>query len=455
MIAECKRRMLPNGLRLLGVENRALHAFVCSVYVRVGPRFESSEQIGLSHFLEHMIMQGSEKFPDSNTIMRGVEDLGGVVDASTYAEYINVVFGVHRKHWRRVMDIAADVLLRPLFAEAEIEQEKQIVAQEIMQHRDRQGRNISTAELAHSIMFRGRVCEAGTRGDPDLLARFDRAAVQGHYRRYFRPENTVVCLAGGLDFDEVVGEVEERFGQMPSDGEEVGRPLAAVANRTGRSRAFYRQTEALPVAEVLLCHVAPGLGDRRHDAVRAASHLLGGGLSSRLFARVREELGLVYDIHSHLQSYSDTAAMEVFLTVGVENMPAAFEAALHVLRQTRADGFAADELARYKEAASCGMEMLCDQASPLADWFGRQELLLEPQHVRTPEEHVQRQQALTLGDLHAAMEEMASEAGVTLVAVGPYEERELTAMRGLLAAEEADAPGVNSERRDRAQEEEG
>jgi len=432
---ELQRCVLPNGLRILGVENRSLHSFVCSVYVRVGPRFEPPEQAGLSHFLEHMMVQGSERFPNSAAILRGVEDVGGIIDAGTYPGYIRIVFGVHRKHWRRVLEIAGDVLLHPLFDPGEIEREKLIVAQEISQHRDREGRNLSPGEIAHCLLFRGRVSEAGTRGSPAIMQRFDRAMVAAHYERYFVPDTMVVCVAGGLDFEETVAELAERLGALPPAAEPPTGPLPVAERPTERARAFYRPTEALTVSELLLSHRACGLRDERFDAVRAAGHLLGGGLSSRLFMRVREELGLVYQIDSHVQGYCDVSAFDLFLSVGSENLVPAFRAALEVLRSTTAEGFTAPELARYKESLRCGMDMLCDQPGHLTDWFGRQELLLGPDGVVTPRCYVERNERLTLEDLRAAMQEVCVPARSDLVCVGPYGPAE---REGLKEAFEAD-----------------
>ena len=216
VLGDYRREVLPNGLSVLGVEREDLHSFVCSVYARVGPRFEPPNETGLSHFLEHMLVQGSEKFPTSNAIMRGVEDLGGVIEAQTYPEMIRLVFAVHRKHWPEVMNIASDVVLRPLFDPAEVEQEKAIIAQEVLQNRDREGRNISASELAYELLFKDNVSEAGMRGSPQIMARFDRAMVDAHYRRFFVPANMVLCLAGGFDYDEVLGAVAEEFGRMAS-----------------------------------------------------------------------------------------------------------------------------------------------------------------------------------------------------------------------------------------------
>jgi predicted Zn-dependent peptidase len=428
-----RREVLPNGLSVLGVQREDLHSFVCSLYVRVGPRFEPEERTGLSHFLEHMLVQGSQKFPTSNAIMRGVEDLGGIIEAQTYPEMMRLVFGVHRKHWADVMEIAADVVLRPLFDPAEVEQEKAIIAQEIMHNRDREGRNISASELVHELLFKEQVSEAGTRGSPQIMAGFDRGMVEAHYRRFFVPGNMVVCLAGGFDFDEVLGAVAEEFGTM--DAGEAPR-LAGPEVGERRARSIYRTTEALPVVEALLSHHAYAAGEEAHDAARAVAQLLGGGLSSRLFSRVREELGLVYDITSHAHAFSDAGSLDVYLSVGVENLAAAFRATLEELRRVTEGNFDAAELARYKESVRCGMDILCDQPMHLADWFGRQELLLGPERVVTPPQYVEKQEALTLEVLHETMRHVFVETGANLAVVGPYGEKEKDELRRMMPAEE-------------------
>ncbi len=435
MSLEFRREVLPNGLPVVGVENPALHSFVCSASVHAGPRFEPPERTGLTHFLEHMLMQGSEDYPTFAEIMRQVEDLGGVVDGQTYPEYVKIIFGVHRKHWRRVMAIAGDVLLHPLLDEQEIEQEKSIIAQEISRHRDREGRNISVYELACGLLLEEKLNEAGTRGSPRIMRSFDRQLVRRHYEKFFRPNNMVLCLAGGFDFDEVIGEVKSTFGSMKPTDEKPQLHKPEVGRQ--RARAFYRSTEALPVVEALLCYRAYPLGDDRFDALRAVSELLGGGLTSRLFSRVREELALVYEVHSHLQAFSDTGALNVQMAAGVENSVKALQAGLEVIQEAAAEGFTPQELERYKESARCGMDILCDRPSRLVEWLGKQELLLGIGRVLTPQQFVQRQEELTVQDLAEVAEEVFVESGANLAAAGPMGQEEVTQMREIFPAEEA------------------
>jgi predicted Zn-dependent peptidase len=132
----------------------------------------------------------------------------------------------------------------------------------------------------------------------------------------------------------------------------------------------------------------------------------------------------------------------------VENLVDALEATLRVLREAAEEGFRPEELERYKEGARCGMEMLCDRATRLADWFGRQELLQGPGRVLTPQQYVERQEDLTLEALGAVMREVSAEHGVVLVVVGPFGDEEQGQLQELFPANvmESVSAGATSER---------
>ena len=441
MPGDYERRVLDNGLCVIGVRNPALHYVVCDVRVHAGYRFETPQQTGLTHFLEHMIHQGSRSFPSSSALLRAVEDLGGVIDASTGPESLDVSLGVHRRHWRKGLAILTDILLGPLFQPEEVEKEKKIVAQEIAEYRGERHRNISASELAYGLLFQEGFSELGVRGSLALLQRFDRTPLQEHYERFFIPENMVVSVAGAFEFEDVLAELAASLGRMPA-----GRPLPPLVQRPltrRRRRAVYRMTQRLPVVEIeMACH-AYGLGDPRFDAIQAATHILGGGLSSRLFIEVREERGLVYHIASMADGYSDTGSLNTVLNVEAESLLDAVSATLEVIARTAGEGVTAEELERYKESVRCGMEIMCDRPQGLADWFGRQELLLRPEQLLTPEAYVARHEALTEPKLLEVLGDVLADDSANLSVVGPFTEQQADSLRKLFPAEEVgrDAPG--------------
>jgi len=434
-----RREVLPNGLRIIGVEDPTVHSVIFMALVHTGPRFEGPGETGLTHFLEHLLMQGSEKYPSSTRIMREVEDLGGVIDASTMPEYLTASVALHRKHWDRGLEILSDVLLHPLLDEEEIEQEKQIVAQEIAEHRDRAGRNISASELAFSLAFKDEPDESGHRGTLGLLGSFDRQKVLSHYRRFFGPRNMVLCVSGDMDFDEVVEAVGEQFADADG-GEDPGqvRPPA----RPGTRRAIYRQTENMPVAEVVFGHPTWTIGDERFHSSRALSELLGGGMSSRLFTQVREGQRLVYQIQSSLQTYSDIGSLSTSLKADTDNLVPAVESTLRVMEELAEDGPAEDELERYKETARCGTEIMCDRPERVADWFGKQELLVESEHIMTPGEYLEQQEAITMERLGDTIEEVLQSDEARLAVVGPYEDEHEEKLKEAFPAEEVQLPAA-------------
>ena len=429
-----KRVVLDNGLCIIGVENPALHYFSCHARVHAGPRFEPREHAGLTHMLEHMIIQGSENYPSSREIMREVEDVGGVIDASTHPESLDVYVGLHRKHWQTGLDIFTDLLMNPLFKEEEIEQEKSILAQEISKHRDESGRNISSQELAYSLLFLEELDEKGSRGSLDNIRSFDREMVNQYFEHFFVPENMVVSLAGSFDFDEIVTQLRGTLGSKGA-GDAPPKILSGEVTRR-RARAVYRETERSPVVEVDLSHHAYSLPDDRFGAMTAASHVLGGGLSSRLFSRVREELGLVYQIQSQPVVYSDAGSVDVFLSVDGTNLVPACEAVLDVLSDFRAEGVRSEELESYKENVRCGMDIMCDRPDRLADYLGRQELLLPPEKVRPPARFVEEQEALSCADLQEVIEDIFDPENANLAVVGPFGEAKKREIAQRFPAEE-------------------
>ncbi len=435
MLGRYRLAVLDNGVRVLGVENADLHSFVMSTHVHAGPRFETDGQAGLTHLLEHMLFQGSEHYPDSKAIMRGIENLGGVIDGGTYPEYLSAAVGVHRKHWRAAVDVACDVLLSPRFDPLEIRQERLIISQELSPHRDAEGRVISATELAHCMRFKEKLSESGMRGSTQLLATFDRRALCEHYGRHFRGGSIVVCLSGGFDFDEVLGAVSERLSGF-AEGSVVRAGLRLPPAEPDGNRCLFRHTEAQPVCEVVLSYPAPSIREQAFDACLAVSHLLGGSMSSRLFTQVREEQGLAYEVESHLQGYSDTGSLDCFLSVDAENVVEAVKAVLAVVREVGRGGLEADELARYKEGVRCGVEMLCDRAAPLADWFGKRQLLLGSSRAGTPEEYVRAHEALTLEDLAESARRMFEESPADLIVVGPFGGESESALREVFPAVE-------------------
>ena len=437
-LADYRREVLPNGLRIIGVEDPTVHSVIFMALVHTGPRFEGPDETGLTHFLEHLLMQGSEKFPSSTRIMREVEDLGGVIDASTMPEYLTSSVALHQKHWQRGLEILSDVLLNPLLDEEEIEQEKQIVAQEIAEHRDRDGRNISASELSFSLAFKDEPDESGHRGTLGLLSSFDRQKVLSHYRRFFGPRNMVLCVSGNMDFDEVASAIGEYFSEaeQTEDPGDVRPP-----SRPGRRRAIYRRTENKPVAEAVFGYPTPTIGDERFHSSRALSELLGGGMSSRLFTRVREQKGLVYQIQSSLQTYSDVGSLATSLKADPDNLVPAVETTLEVMEELIADGAAEEELERYKETARCGTEIMCDRPERVADWFAKQELLVAPEDIMPPGEYLEQQEAITMDRLQETVREVLESSEARLAVVGPFEDEHHERLSDAFPADEVKLPG--------------
>ncbi|MFP4026833.1 MAG: M16 family metallopeptidase [Candidatus Brocadiia bacterium] len=439
MLGDYREEKLDNGLAIIGVQQSSLHSVACHARVHAGPRFEPREHAGLTHFLEHMIIQGSKNYPSSCDLLRTIEHMGGLLDASTHPESLEVILLVHKKHCEKGLSVFTDVLRNPLFNENEIEQEKAIVAQEISENRDDKQRNLSALELVYSLLFKEEVDELGTRGNLSVVQKFDSELVEKQYSRFFVPENMVVSMAGAFDFEGVCEMLDATLGSMPAD-----QPIPEILREeveSYRARVAYRRTERTPVVNMALSFRAFSAADDRFSPMMAASRIIGGGLSSRLFTTVREELGLVYQISSRPMVYSDTGAVNITLSVDADNLAAAARATLDVIEEVRNDGLKEDELEAYKETIRCGMDMMCDRPDRLADYMARQCLLLPEDRIRTPGQYVKEQEDLTTHDLVEVIDTIFRPENANLAVVGPFEEKHEAELSELFPAEKAQLPG--------------
>jgi len=430
MTGQYEKTTLPNGLRIITVPNNRLHYFVVSAYVGMGPRYEPVESCGISHFLEHMIFQGSRSFPDSSALSRAIDRIGGQILASTSGEYTHFGIGVHKKYFARAIEILADILLYPKFDPQEVEQEKRIVLEEQAQYHDRRQRNLSVEELAYNMLWRRDQQDLSTAGTTETIRGFTDETIRRHWRRFFVAGNMVICLAGAFDVSHAIDRVSEAFGSLGNG--DVPQPLPADLSQH-EPRWVFRKLHT-PAMNVVLSHRAVPFHHPDYTAYWVLSEALGGGSSSRLFLRVREQLGLVYDISAGLTCGADLGALDVATTVREEHLVETVREILRITNELARDGISREELEICKEKLRCVLEIGLDDPVETAGWYGRQELLLRERKVISFEDELREIDQLTLEDVARVSRESFVPQRRNLAAVGPVGFRRRRIVANLLAS---------------------
>ena len=425
---ESRRYTLPNGIRVISVPMPSFHSAIAVVYIRMGPRFESPEENGLSHFVEHVLFKGTDRHPDPDSLSREIDAIGAELNGATMPEYTELLVSCHSRHFLRGLELLTEVALRPRFDGEHVEAERRVVLEEMGQYRDIVGDECSIDELSHELMWPRQAHAFSCLGPESNVARFTRDQVEAHYRRFLTARNVVVSVAGNFDEGAVDDLIRERFGEL--GGGESSKP-APLRDEQASAQCLFRRARTR-MAYLKLCHKACSYHDPQLYPVLILSDILGGGVTSRLFARLRERDGLVYDISSNTTLFSDCGWLDIVTTTSRGKLAAAIEASLEEIGRLADEGVADDQLQTIKDRVACQMEILEDSPPDVADWFGVREILLAPERLASPTEEAERLKHVTPAQIRSAAEEVFRPARRSLVVVGPSTWTQRRRIRGLL-----------------------
>jgi predicted Zn-dependent peptidase len=329
---------LGSGVRVVTEAMPSVRSIALGFWVRAGSRDEGHEQAGISHFLEHLLFKGTERF-SSFQIDETFDAMGAEVNAGTGKETTSVYSRFLDRHLERAFDVLQDMVLRPAYPD--IESERQVVIEEIAMYEDEPSDKVHDVlggaifgdhPLGRPIIGRAEVISSVP--VPDIAA--------WHDRRYV-PGGIVVAAAGNVDHDALVALVEAAF---PSAAAEAPGPPASPNGVEPALRFHEKETE-----QYHLCLGAPGIPrhDERRFALRVLDTILGGSSSSRLFQEVREKRGLAYSVYSYASHFADSGQVGLYVGTRPDNVAEAMDVIGSELRRLQEEGVTEEELERARE----------------------------------------------------------------------------------------------------------
>lgn len=414
-MVECTREVLDNGLRVLYVPMPSFHSAIAIAYVRMGPRFESPDLNGISHFVEHVLFKGTARYPDPESLSRAIDAHSVELNGATMPEYTEVVAGAHTRHFAQALELLAEVVLRPRFDPQHVEVERSVVLEEMRQYRDAGSKGISLDELSYELMWPEQSHTFRCLGTEANVARFSREGLEAHYRRYLMGRNTVLCIAGNFPQPEVRSRIADAFGSL-APGEAL--PCLPLAEPREAPPPLFSHARS-HTTHLKLCHKACSYHDPKMYPLVVMSDILGGGVTSRLFSRLRERDGLVYDVGAHASLFSDVGWVEVATSTSRHKVAATVEATLEEVRRLATEGIPEAQLQVFKERVACNMEMLEDSPPDIAEWLGTREVLLAPEKVVMPSGEAERLKEVTAEEVAAVAREVFAPERRSLVVLGP------------------------------------
>ncbi len=324
------------GVRLVTETMEEVRSVAVGFWVGIGSRDEEEPLAGASHFLEHLLFKGTED-RSAHSIAEAIDGVGGDMNAFTSKEYTAYYVRLLSEHLELGLDILSDVIWRPALRPEDLEAEREVILEEIRMHAD------EPADLAHETFLRALFPDhplgREVLGLPASVGSMTVEDVRAFFEAHYRPANIVVAAAGYLDHERVADGIESRFA-----GRSGGRPPSRVPPGPGTARAVVT-TRPSEQAHVVLGFRALDRHDEARWSLEALNHVLGGGMSSRLFQEVRERRGLAYSIFSERVSYHDAGALSVYVGTAPERAHDVVDLIGAELQRLAEGGIAGSELA--------------------------------------------------------------------------------------------------------------
>lgn len=319
------REQLRNGLRVTIVPQPHLHTATISVFVRVGSRYESRRNNGISHFLEHMLFRGNARFPSAYALNWAIERLGGVLNASTYVDCTELELSLPPENVEYGIAIMADLLREPRFNDIEVEQA--IVREEILESVDERGREVDIDNLARRHIFGTHALGQKITGDADNVSRFTHSDLARHMHRYYVGRNMTVTVAGAIPSSRTLSVVRSQFESL-----RAGRPARPVKPpRLRRGPRVKLIDGGGSQTTIRVSFTTFGESDRRALGLRMLARVLDDGMSTRLHRHICDQLGLAYGIFASLDLYRDCGVLDVATTVEHSKAPEVISEVLKLL----------------------------------------------------------------------------------------------------------------------------
>jgi predicted Zn-dependent peptidase len=406
------RDQLPNGLRLCTVEAPHLHWATVALYVRAGSRYETTRTNGLSHFVEHMLFRGSGRFPDSYALNRVIEEMGGTLYAETGRDYSLYQISLHPARVAGALDILGDLFSAPRFKDIELE--RSIILEEILEDFDERGRKVNIDDLSREAAWPDHPLGFSIVGPAANVRRFGVPDVRRHFRRLYGGRNMVLCVAGRVERRPVLAAARRAFRAMPP-----GRRAVPMAPRVTLDGPRFRRvwSDSAQTQLQLLFYALPEW-DPGYAALVALLRVLDDGMSTRLHYRICDQKGLAYNVNAALEPLFDTALLELDAACAHPKLPDLLAEVLRIIGEFRNDLVTPAELDKAKRRYLFDLEAGFDDLDGLCGWFGGTELFFRPY---SHEERVRRMEKVTAEEVRKVAGRVLRPDRLTAVAVGALE----------------------------------
>ncbi len=410
-----KKIVLNNGLKVISHRMSDRQSLSLGIWINVGGRYETPDNKGISHYLEHLLFKGSKKY-SCRRIKESIEGKGGSLNGFTAEELTCFLVKMPSRYLGLAADILSDMVLNPSLPALEVKKEKTVILEEIKMYKDQPQSYVY--ELLDELLWPRQALGAPIIGSEESVSAIGREDLASFKERCYTPANIVVSAAGALDHDVLLREVSKKFAHLPKA--ERNTFLKAREDQVKpQLKVFDKDTEQT--------HMAMGFcAFKRDHPLRHASAILhiimGANMSSRLFNEVREKRGLAYEIGTHIKRLHDTGSFIVHAGTDNQKVTDALTLILKELAKVKTRLVSTDEFRRAKEFYQGQLMLALEDTLDHMFWIGESTATLD--RTYSLEEIISEVEKVTRQDVQLAAQTIFTDGNLNLALIGPLKKKE-------------------------------
>ena len=406
---------LKNGMEVILIPRKESPATTVMVTVMVGSKYETKDISGLSHFLEHMAFKGTKKRPRPIDISSELDSLGANYNAFTSQEQTLYYAKIRNERFDKALDIVSDLYLNPTVLEEELEKEKGVIIEEINMYEDMPMRKIGYNFL--KVLYGDQPAGWHILGRKEVIQKLKREDFINYREKHYKSENTILTIAGGYSEKGIKNKIENTFSSLERQPETKMPEVKEKQSKPNELIEFKKSDQT----HLVLGFRAFDVHDERQYALEALADILGGGASSRLFQKIREDLGLAYYVGASANLSTNNGRIKASAGVNKNKTEEVIKIILEEFQKMKEEPVTKKELTRVKESFAGSLLLSLETSSSQAMFYTYQRVMkLEP---LTPEQIIEKTNAVTAEDIQAVANDLFKNEGLNLALIGPFKNK--------------------------------
>ena len=410
------KKILKNGLRVITIPMKDNPTATVLALVEAGSKYEEKKVNGISHFLEHMCFKGTIKRPKAIDISKELDSLGSQYNAFTAQEYTGYYAKSDAKHFSKIFDIVTDIYLNSTFPEIEMEREKGVIIEEINMYEDMPQRHAQ--DLIMKLLYGDTPAGWNIAGEKKNILEMKRDDFVNYKKQHYLPEATVLIVSGAVTEKQVMSEVNKIFGRVKR-GKKTGKIKVIEKQKKPQALINFKKTDQ---THFVLGVRSLNLFSKKNVTLTVLGGILGGGMSSRLFQKLREEMGVGYYVRAFNDAYTDHGFFQISAGVDNKRINEVISAVLNECNILKNIKVSEEELNKVKECLIGNMKLSLESSDDIANFHGGQELL--KREIVSAEKKAEEIRKVTASQIQSLAKDIFQNNKLNLALIGPFKEKD-------------------------------